>query len=166
MKLYLDLDGVFADYRKGFAKVLGWDYHADHKSAWAILDQEPHLFRYLDLLPQARELLGHLVYMASVTNVEVCFLTALPQLTGELYTAEDDKQYWVRNALGSTLPVICVENWSKKKNYAAFGNILVDDSARNILDWTDAGGIGVLHKNMPTTVWEVSGHLVEYINNQ
>jgi 5'(3')-deoxyribonucleotidase len=149
--IYLDLDGVFADYRKGFAKVLGWDYHADPKLAWSILDQEPHLFRQLELLPRAKALLAAIESLAKQTNRSISFLTALPLRTNQLVSAEDDKHWWVRYVLESYHPIICVDNWSRKKDYADIGDILIDDSARNISDWESVGGRGVLYTGPAST---------------
>lgn len=55
------------------------------------------------------------------------------------------KQDWVKKHLGlNQYRVICVRA-SEKKNYATPNSILIDDNVKNISEWTNQGGIGILH---------------------
>lgn len=139
--IYLDLDGVFADFLTTFDKIVGHPYDQDPVAAWAKLDQVDHLFLNLEPFPYARELFDQLCN----TGVETKILTALPKLTGKLHTAEQDKREWVAKHLSSDIEVICTDGWRGKSAYANRRSILIDDSIRNIEDWFDHGGMGIWH---------------------
>lgn len=163
--IYLDLDGVFADYRGSFAKILGRDYHEDPEWAWSFLEQEQELYRKLSLLPGALDLLQSIGRAAAAAGERMTFLTALPLRTGYLATAAEDKVWWVRHVLLSDLPVICVAHWKEKKTYAGPSNVLIDDSARNIVEWQESGGVGILHTTPSLTMQRLDKVLAERAGN-
>ena len=150
--IFLDLDGVFADYRKGFHKVLGRDYYEDPKAAWPILDQVPNLFATLEPLPYAKVFFNQIHDLADEFDEGLAFLTALPLKTNYLVTADSDKEFWTRKHLDARIPVICVPGWRYKKAYARVGSILIDDSARNIKDWNSSGATGIVHFDNTVTI--------------
>lgn len=153
-KLFLDLDMVFADFH-GFAyNLTGQKYHDDPKGMWAILDQVDHLFMHLPPLENAKQFFDTIVNETESVlgkgSVEI--LTALPLRTGKLLTAPSDKISWVNNYLSNRIVVNCVDNWSKKKYYCQPGDILIDDMLRNIDDWEEFGGAGILHRDQKSTL--------------
>lgn len=141
MVLYLDLDGVFADMEGYCRDHLGLEYLADPKLAWSRIDKIPHFFAQLDRIPGSYNFFRNII---SNATVEVKILTALPMLTGELITASLDKRSWVHMHLDTNIQVITTDSWEDKKVFSK-GNILLDDSRRNILDWEYHGGKGVWH---------------------
>lgn len=150
--IYLDLDGVFADF---FATMtsLGLDYHADPKAAWSVVDKIPNFFAKLPPMGCAVELFNHIKVLANKSGHPITFLTALPMLTGELRTAAADKTYWVANKLHTSTRVVCVSSWAEKSSYVNGTNdILIDDSARNVIDWCRHGGVGIVHYSQPNTI--------------
>lgn len=150
--IYLDLDGVFADFF-GKLESLGLDYHADPRAAWSVAEKIPNFFATLQPTEYAVEMFNRIKFMANKSGHEITFLTALPLLTEELRTAAEDKKYWVQRVLHTSKRVICVSHWSEKSAYAnGTDSILIDDSARNIIDWCGAGGVGIVHYNQPNTI--------------
>jgi hypothetical protein len=141
MVLYLDLDGVFADMEGYCRDQLGLEYLADPKLAWSKIDQIPYFFKRLDPIKDSLTFFDDILLNA---NVEVKILTALPLLTNMLVTAPADKRWWVHNYLDPDLQVITTNSWEGKRDFAV-GNVLLDDSRRNILDWEYHGGQGVWH---------------------
>lgn len=144
MILNLDLDGVFSDMAGSVKNLTGFEYHTNPERAWDIVDKHYNFFLHLKPLEGSLKLFKF-IRASSVYPSRI--LTALPMLTNQLKSAERDKRVWVAEYLDTDIEVICVKNWSYKKDYCSAGDILVDDSVRNIIDWTEAGGIGVLHNN-------------------
>lgn len=143
--IYLDLDGVFADFWKEADKL---NYSENPSKAWEQLDQIPNFFLTLELLPQAKELYDCI----PKPNV---FLTALPELTRELITAPRDKREWVHKYLNPDVQVVCVASWKDKALFATKGDILIDDSIRNVNAWAQAGGTGIHHTSVYSTIKEL-----------
>lgn len=145
----LDLDGVFADFYGVAARFLGVPYQSiSGADAWAVLDKVPHLFKTLPLLAEGKLLWNGLQPYKEHLRV----LTARPRPTGYLTSAAVDKRYWVRHVLSPTLQVLTVDHGAAKAQFAAPGELLIDDLERNILAWEAAGGIGILHIDAATTL--------------
>lgn len=154
MKLYLDLDGVFADFHGRVTNLCGEGYHENPQRFWQTIDKIPNFFYTLDPLPYAYDMFEKFRH---IKNKE--FLTACPGLTGKLVTAVEDKQSWVRDHLCPHTVVNVVPSWRHKAKYATPNSILVDDFDRNISAWTQAGGIGILHTDPVSTLKELEKYL-------
>lgn len=155
MIVYLDLDGVFADFKSHFQKVVGFAYEVNPKRAWSILEKEDHLFSKLEPLPDAIDMFNRIYWHFDKVKI----LTALPIITGKLTTAKEDKIEWVHKYLAKDIEVICADGWEGKSQYAKPGDVLVDDMVRNIGAWRLAGGTGILHKNCRNTIFQMAGLL-------
>lgn len=153
-KIYLDLDGVFADFHNKTKSLCGHDYHEDPKNLWRLVESVDNFFLSLDPLPGSQEMFRQIKEMADEKNLEIEFLTALPLLKGKLQTAPSDKRTWVFKYLCPETRVNCVTNWRHKKHYTSpeSRTILIDDMSRNIVDWEQAGGIGILHVSPEDTL--------------
>lgn len=152
--IYLDLDGVFADFY-GYARhLLGRPYRETPPAeAWAALDQVPNFFRLLGLLEEGRKLWEGL---QAYRHYPMEVLTALPILTGELHSAAADKAAWVAENLSPELTVNTVSGGPQKVVFATPGAVLIDDLERNIRLWEQAGGIGILHRTAEETLLQLA----------
>lgn len=65
------------------------------------------------------------------------------------------KKIWLETHGLSHLPAHFVRGAAYKKDYAKRFHVLVDDSERNIKDWTTAGGYGILHTDIKSTYEEL-----------
>lgn len=146
MKIYLDLDGVFANFDKKVMEIMGgkWDRKSNH--IWGPLSREHRVFWHLELIPDALRLISML------RHHDLEFLTALPMPTGALATAKDDKEAWIRKHISRTIPINTIEGGKNKVRWLERtpGAVLIDDFERNINLWNAAGGIGVLHETHNT----------------
>lgn len=146
--IYIDLDGVLADFYGEARRILGADYQAiPPASAWAKLQEIDCFFQTLPLLPDALELWEGLQGKGALH-----ILTAMPKPTGKLGTVPGDKRAWVRKHICARVPVLLVPHGVLKARYAAPGSILIDDLPRNVLAWQEAGGLGIVHTNTKSTL--------------
>ncbi|MEQ7873150.1 hypothetical protein ABDK56_03980 [Sphingomonas sp. ASV193] len=139
-RLFLDLDGVLADFDGGARRLLGMDaaiYQERHGKGgfWKALATAPGFYEQLDELPDAREL------VEAVRPLSPTILTGLP--IGKW--AEPQKRAWVA-AHFPGLPVIATMARDKHR-HGAPGDVLVDDSARLAEAWEAMGGMFVIHEN-------------------
>lgn len=147
--IYVDLDGVCADFNKAVLKYTGKPYNG--KETWSILENIPRLFYNLDVMQGAQESVNKLIDTYGYRNVQI--LTALPLQTKELVSAQVDKVQWVHDKINSMIQVNCVPNWRFKKYFVMQeDDILIDDMPRNIKEWDEAGGIGILHVSWKDTM--------------
>lgn len=147
--IFLDLDGVFADFFGVAARLLGRPYkEMPAAEAWAVLEKAPGLYRDLPMLAEGRKLWDAL--QPYLPRLQV--LSALPLPTGELETADVDKRFWVRHNMSATIPVHLVVGGVNKVKFVTPGAVLIDDLPRNIDLWRQAGGIGILHVDAVSTM--------------
>ena len=151
--IYCDLDGVLADFDDGFYRICGkFPAEISRKELWDIVSATSQYWLHLNKMPDADLLISYL----SQDTYQI--LTGLP--TRGYRTAEIEKRAWVKHHLGN-IPVICC--LSKDKHlHCKQGDILIDDREKNIHDWINAGGIGILHNN----AYETMRILEELKNNK
>lgn len=150
--VFLDMDGVVANFDKRYQELYG----LTPKEAEAIGRHKfieyfedfitTKQFKTLELMPDAEELIRTLQELSVPTVV----LSSTALAKRHLDIAEQ-KLYWLRNNNINFTPYL-VPGRKLKKYYSAPGHALIDDHEHNIELWTNAGGIGILHKNTPETL--------------
>lgn len=144
--IHLDLDGVLADFRKGFVAVTGRqpeEFSVDEM--WASVASVNGFFLELEITQGGREL-----FTFAQSLGEVRILTALPRKS-TYPTAADEKRLWVDRHFGD-IPVVTVQYARQKADLARQHDILIDDSPENVRRWVKAGGLGVVHTDLDSTV--------------
>ena len=140
-KIYLDMDGVVADWRANALRVIGkeaapGEMYPDRE--WHRLRENPHLFLQLPLMPRANELVNIARKYRDQLGWELMFLTAIPH-NNDLPWAFHDKMEWAR--LYFTDIAVHFGPYSVDKHlHCNPGDILVDDRLDNCRDWDRAGG--------------------------
>ena len=160
-QIFCDLDGVLANFKKEMHRVLGSfgdtvqysddEYARDpkyRKRMWTSIGEYqkvhgPVIWRNLELLPDAMELWNY------IKDKNTQILTASGQ---DKYDAKQQKRAWVTEHLGSAVRINFVVAGPLKAQYAGPHNILIDDQARNIGPFNQAGGIGILHTSAASTI--------------
>lgn len=142
--IFLDLDGVNADFNGGVKKLTGGFPHEISKGTmWKAIGRSKTFFEDLDLLPDALELFA---YVKS-TGLPLTFLTGLPSMND----GADQKRRWVAKNLCDVTAVLVIPS-KNKYLHSGTGKILIDDREDMIVSWRNAGGIGILHTTTVTTI--------------
>lgn len=143
-RLFLDVDGVLADFVAGVGRVCGGRTPDDMKprDMWPRLAcAHPPFFESLDFMPDAPTLL------AFTMRFKPTLLSGIPHGNW----APKQKQAWVAAKLGRHVPLItCLAR--EKGRYASPGDVLVDDTPANAASWEAAGGVFVLHTDAVSTI--------------
>ena len=148
--IYLDMDGVIADFVKRYKeqyRMLPKDAEKskqfDHFFGEFI---ETNQFATLDLMPGAMDGINFLRKCSVPT--QILSSTANQQ---RYDTISKQKMVWLQTH-GITFNPIFVPGKDLKYKYAAADKIIIDDTVSVINDWREAGGIGILHKDWVTTL--------------
>lgn len=138
--LYIDMDGVLADFDGSFPAVFGIDHRSlADDDMWLHINGHPSFFR--DLPPMA----GALDFFRSVEHLQPVILTACPKSNYAHVAAQ--KRAWVREHLSATCLVLPVLGGRHKPLFMHQpGDILIDDFGRNCDAWTEAGGVAIKHE--------------------
>lgn len=141
--LFLDLDGVLADFDAGYESVTSSrpDKLADDE-VWKTIEQYPGFYRDLPLMPDA------MVLWCYAKQFNPTILTGIPS---SIPGAESDKRAWVAEKLGANVPVICCAS-KDKASYASPGDVLVDDWEKYKDKWTGVGGVWVTHTSATDSI--------------
>jgi hypothetical protein len=144
-RLYLDCDGVLADFDKGATAILGLPpraYEAKHGMGrfWQKLATAPDFYFGLPLMPDAMELFD------AVRHLHPVILTGLPRGNW----AADQKVRWAAQYFPGTKIITTMAR--DKRDHAKEGDVLVDDQKKHAHLWEEAGGIFVHHKNAADTI--------------
>lgn len=152
MKLFLDMDGVLADFDKRAEEILGmpcyeyeWKYGTE--MFWRHLHSDPNFFLSFDPMPD----LDHL--WDKVCHLFPTVLTALPN-NEHRDAVREQKLEWISKYLGEWVPMITCDT-KEKTRFCEIDDILVDDRNVNQRAWINAGGHFVHHYNAHDTVAEL-----------
>src|SRR5215210_1760687 len=139
-QLYLDCDGVLADFDKGATAVLGLpprDFEKRHGIGrfWQKLATAPDFYFGLPLKADAMEL------FEAVRHLDPVILTGLPRGNW----AADQKVRWAARYFPGTRIITCMAR--DKRDHAKAGDVLVDDQLKHRHLWEEAGGAFIHHKS-------------------
>lgn len=139
-RIYLDQDGVMADFDGAFPAVFGLDHRSMADDAmWERING--HATFFLDLPPMP----GAVAFFRSIEHLGPTILTACPK--SNYAHVAGQKRAWIRKHLSATVPVLPVLGGRHKPLFMhAPGDILVDDWGKNIAAWQEAGGVGIKHE--------------------
>ena len=144
-KVYVDMDGVLADFFGEWQKLIGSDWRKvkDIEPALQKIRDKDNFWLDLPLLPQAKNLLG---VIKKVKGSYTILSSPLPNDPN----SEPHKREWIKNNLDFFPPENVIITHDKPKyavNSDGTPNILIDDFGKNIASWEAAGGEGFKHKD-------------------
>lgn len=159
-KVYLDMDGVLCDFEKKFAELYGKDAldNRDRKKwtkSWPDFI-ENRQFAKLDWFPGGQMLLAYL----RSKNIPIEILSSSGGMEHHVEVSEQKKEWLKTHGIDYKANIVPGRRY--KKAYAGPGIILIDDTEDIITDFNEAGGIGILHKNVEPTL----KHLKSLFDNE
>jgi hypothetical protein len=140
-KLFLDADGVLADFDAGARDLLGgmtprqFEARYSKREFWRRLANHPDFYATLPLMADARLLFD------AVEHLKPTILTGLP--LGNW--AAPQKVRWAAEHFPGTPIITCMAR--DKYRYMEPGDVLVDDREDHRSKWEDAGGIFIHHRS-------------------
>lgn len=159
-KLYLDMDGVLADFERGVLELAGMqptplngkrDAHYDDRM-WQAIQRVDHFYARLEPIPGALEMFAELCERYG-NRCEI--LTGIPKPRRNILHAREDKLEWVKRVLRSNIRVNVVLREEKPDFCTGPDCVLVDDSIRNIKEWEKKGGTGVLFEGAQSALIQI-----------
>jgi tellurite resistance-related uncharacterized protein len=176
VQIYMDLDGVMADFDGGFKKLSGKmprefesspefpDKKTASRAFWKLINTEKTFWEDLTVLPGALTLWEYV--KDTYKNPEPIVLTAGPD------GARRGKEIWVKKHLGANVKMILAQKGSIKHEYALSTqektlHVLVDDLKINIDNWNNAGEdfIGILHKSPAESITKLQNILDDEVSS-
>jgi 5'(3')-deoxyribonucleotidase len=163
-EIYVDMDGVLADFFGEWAKVMKVDHYSkidnvDINVALQKIRDTNDFWLNLPMLPQAKQLLSLIKKVKGSYNICSSPLADDPN-------SEPHKREWIKKNL-SFFPPKEVIITSNKPKYATQSdgtpNILIDDFGKNVNAWEAAGGEGFKYKDhkFERTAKELQQHMNE-----
>jgi len=154
--IYLDMDGVVADFDEYAARTLGVppSQGVYPEEVWNKLAANPRIYRDLVKTPYADELVRRCIKFCLERDYEYAFLTAVPK-GNDVPWAFYDKVEWAQKHFPG-IPVMFGPFSKDKWQHCQPGDVLIDDRGSNITEWRAAGGIAIHHTNIDTTLQELS----------
>lgn len=176
--VFLDMDGVLADFDRGVGAHFDFDYSKTNRPSeelppdlraakdalWNWVRENPEFWTNLAPMPDAKHLWENTTGVGFQTRI----LTAAPSRFKE---GEKDFQEvarrkfeWIKENLGMDDPsrFICTTSKKKPLFMAAeiqIRNVLIDDREENIRDWSANGGTGILHRNAKDSIQILNQHV-------
>lgn len=152
-KIFVDMDGVVADFDKRFTDLSGMspsDFESKHgKTAfWDFIDVEHKLAFWIGIppMPDAQTLIDF------VSKYDYEMLTA-PSIKKESLMGKGLwMKNWTKRGLFPSKPKVNYKPAKNKHQFAASNHILIDDKPSTIDSWKAAGGVGILHTSANNTI--------------
>ncbi len=155
MRIYFDMDGVLANFAKGIRDFGGFDPAVQGESneklddlIWDIVRRTEHFYDRLEPIPGSFELFRSL-YDKYGDDCQI--LSAVPKPKRNIPETGDDKRRWVARLLSPEIQVNIVLRKEKPDYCTGKNSILIDDYDKNIKEWEEMGGTGILFTSAEET---------------
>ena len=160
-EVYVDMDGVLADFFGAWKKLIGKDWREikDLDGALQRIRDKDDFWLNIPVTPNAMNLLSLVKQLKGSYNILSAPLPNDPN-------SEPHKRQWIEKNLSAFPPskVIITSNKSVHATQPdGTPNILIDDFGQNIAKWQAAGGVGFKHKDhkFERTVKNLKQHMSE-----
>lgn len=145
-EIYVDLDGVLADFFGHWSRMDGKDHYKeieDKEAKLQLVREHPTFWLDLPVLPNADKLLNFV--KKNFGHYNICS----KPLDGDPY-CEPQKREWIKKHLSFFPPYQVIITKNKAAYATQFDgspNILIDDYGPNVDAWNAAGGFAIKYKD-------------------
>jgi hypothetical protein len=154
MKIYLDMDGVVANFEKRYIELFNESPGSsrdrkEFSNNWTKFIEGKN-FETLDWWPGGPELITYLGKNFPIDSVEI-----LSSSGGNKYhdLVVEQKKNWIKTFnLPEQWKINIVAGRKKKAEFATPDSVLIDDTLDVIEAFNKAGGIGIHHKDVGNTI--------------
>lgn len=148
MRIFVDLDGVLADWEGAVSKIFG-KHHSEVKGhvLWPFIAKSKTFWVDLEKLPDAD------ILWDNIKNHDIKILTGCPKSSFE--NAKNQKLSWCKEHFPDAEVITCLAK-DKQLHIVESGDILIDDNQSNCKRWEEAGGISILHIGAIDTLEKLS----------
>lgn len=174
--IYLDLDGVFANFVKKVEQLTNKSLKQLEKEDWDNIlykygqpNSGEYLFQFLELLPGAKYFYKKVLKLKN-KDTHICFLTSTSANKTNKRFVSAQKTIWVLENLGSELDIYFSNNWEDKiqttfifQDYIDTKHILIDDFEKQKTIWCkETNNIFIHHKGNHEETYQT---LIKELNN-
>jgi len=155
-KIYCDMDGVLVDLLGSIKRHLGTT-----KLNQGILDDffNSEAGQGTEFWADAGWESGGKQLWKYIKQYDPHILSACPSVCNKDIKVIKGKTKWCQKNLKIDPSKVHIVQRREKKDFAKKDVILIDDHSKNIREWEAAGGTGVVHKNVNSTIKELKGLL-------
>ncbi|MDD3630089.1 MAG: hypothetical protein PHF55_03555 [Bacteroidales bacterium] len=152
MKIFCDLDGVLTDFDGRFIELFGihpkeFINAYGYSSFWAsITSRAKDFWCGIQWKSDGKELWQY------ISPYNPIILSSVPTSMAKIAT--QCKEQWIKKELGLDIQYH-ITTRKEKQNFSANDHILIDDMKKNIEEWSQRGGVGILHIRADDTINEL-----------
>ena len=157
--IYFDMDGVLVDFKRGQREILKIEVvdqenkrKGDDDLLFSKMREYDHFYNMLQPIEGSLALFEK-VYEKYGDRCRI--LTGVPKESRGIINASSDKKAWVERYLSKAVIVNTVLRKEKVDYVKNRGSILIDDFSKNIMEWKDKGGTGILFTTPKETEQEL-----------
>ena len=152
-QLFVDMDGVLADFDRGYEKAFGKASNkTDDNVDWNLVREHKGFYRHLPPMPDFKEL------WSFVSQFSPIVLTGVPSSVPD---AAADKRGWLTHHTSISVPMIACKSAEKSLHIRNPGDVLIDDWTKYRHVWIERGGRWIDHINAQTSITK----LMELMND-
>lgn len=144
LKVYLDMDGVIADFHSKYVEIKGNSEWCDIKFHQLVEDHR--IFRNLNWMPRGQLLANTLLSWRELGMIDLEILSSCGTWNVRFAPkSAEQKTHWLNERGFANVKKNFVHSFACKKRFATPDSVMIDDRHDVVDGFNSAGGIGLLY---------------------